>query len=158
MTEDIRQTMWKAMAESPFLMVKLDAGQDHAEPLIAQLDPDAHGVFWFYTSRDNRVAPGGPAMAQFVARDHRLFCCIKGTLAEESDPAVIDRYWSGTVEAWYEQGRDDPNLLMMRFDLDDAEIWKPDNSLKGLFRLMSGKADAPREMGVHETVSLKHAG
>ncbi len=158
MTEDIRRAMWEAMAQSPLLMVKLDAGHDHAEPLIAQLDPEAHGSFWFYTGRDNRIAPGGPAMAQFVARDHSLFCCISGKLVRETDPAVIERYWSGTVESWYEKGRDDPDMLMMRFDLKDAEIWKPDNSLKGLFRLMSGKADAPREMGVHETVSFRRAG
>lgn len=158
MSDDIRKIMWEAMAESPVLMVKLDTGRDHAEPLIAQLDPDARGAFWFYTSKDNRIAPGGPAMAQFVARDHKLFCCISGDLTEETDLEVIDRYWSATTETWYERGRDDPSLLMMRFDLKDAEIWRPDNSLKGLFRLMSGRADAPREMGVHETVSLKSVG
>ncbi|MGE4411349.1 MAG: general stress protein [Sphingomonadales bacterium] len=158
MTEDIRALLWNSMAESPFLMVKRNAGNDHAEPLIAQVDPNAHGAFWFYTSRDNRIAPGGPAMAQFVARDHSLFCCIAGTLVEESDPAVISRYWTPTLEAWYDKGRDDPNLLVMRFDLDDAEIWKPDNSIEGLFRMMTGKAEAPREMGFHKTISLKHAG
>ena len=155
MTDDIRAAMWKAMGQSPFLMVKLDAGRDHAEPLVAQLDEDAHGKFWFYTTRDNRIAPGGPAMAQYAARDHGLFCCISGTLVEETDPAVIDRYWSSTVESWYDGGRDDPDLLMMRFDLSEAEIWQPDNTLKGLFRLMSGKGVDPRKMGQHDVVSLK---
>lgn len=158
MTEDIRKTMWDAMAESPLLMVKLDGSHIHAEPLTAQLDPDAHGRFWFYISRDNRIARGGRAMAQFVARDHSLFCCISGRLIEEMDPAVIDRYWTNMVAGWYEGGRNDPRLMMMRFELEDAEIWKPDNSLKGLFRLMSGKPDNPREMGRHEMVSLKRTG
>lgn len=154
MSNDIRAAMWKALAQSPFLMVKLDAGHDHAEPLLAQLDEQVHGKFWFYTSRDNRIAPGGPAMAQFAARDHHLFCCISGTLVEESDPAIIKRYWSPTIDSWYE-GPDDPDMLMMRFDLKDAEVWQPDNSLKGLFRLMSGKGNEPREMGVHEVISLE---
>lgn len=158
MTDDIRRTMWETMADSPFVMVKLDEGHDHAEPMMAQLDPEAEGKFWFYTSRDNRIAPGGRAMAQFVARDHGLFCCISGTLSAETDPAVIDRHWTSTVDSWYEGGRNDPAMLMMRFDLEDAEIWKPDNSLTGLFRLMAGKAEAPREMGRHETISLKRTG
>lgn len=154
MTDDLRTNMWKAMAESPFLMIRLNAGTDHAEPLLAQLDPAAHGKFWFYTSKTNRIAAGGPAMAQFVARDHRLFACIAGTLAHENDPALIDRYWSDTVESWYEGGRTDPTMLMMRFDLREAEIWQPDNSLKGLFHKMTGKGDALREMGSHETLPL----
>ncbi|GLT00620.1 hypothetical protein GCM10007897_20080 [Sphingobium jiangsuense] len=155
MTDDIRAAMWKAMAQSPFLMVKLDTGHDHAEPLVAQLDEDVHGKFWFYTTRDNRIAPGGPAMAQFAARDHRLFCCISGTLVEEADPAVIERYWSPTIDSWYDGGRSDPDLLMMRFDLKEAEIWQPDSTLKGLFRLMSGKGGDPRKMGQHDVVSLE---
>ena len=155
MSDDIRAAMWKAMAQSPFLMVKLNRSHDHAEPLIAQLDENVHGKFWFYISRDNRIAPGGQAMAQFAARDHHLFCCISGTLTEEKDPAVITRYWSPTIESWYDGGRKDPDFLMLRFDLEDAEIWKPDSSIKGLFRLMSGKGDDPRSMGTQEVISLK---
>lgn len=154
MTDAIRADLWNMMAQSPIMMVRRNEGNDHAEPLIAQLDPAANGEFWFYTSRSNRIAPGGPAMAQFVARSHELFCSISGILTEEKDPAIIDRYWSQRVNSWYPQGRDDPDMLMMRFELIDAEIWKPDNSLQGLFRIMSGKADAPREMGIHETITL----
>lgn len=154
MSDIIRTNFWEMMADSPILMVKLNSDGNHAEPLIAQLDPDANGQFWFYTSRNNRIAPGGPAIAQFVARNHDLFCSISGTLTEETDHSVIDRYWSPRVNSWYPQGRTDPNMLMMRFDLIDAEIWKPDNSLQGLFKVMSGKADSPREMGIHETIPL----
>lgn len=63
-------------------------------------------------------------MAQFAAKDHYLFACINGTLVPEADEAVIDRYWSKQVEAWYPGGRQDPNLLMLRFDLGTAEIWR----------------------------------
>ncbi|MPT48425.1 MAG: general stress protein [Sphingobium sp.] len=154
MSDNIRTSFWETMAESPILMVKLNSDDSHAEPLIAQLDPAANGEFWFYTSRNNRIAPGGPAIALYVSRNHDLFCSISGTLTEEKDSAVIDRYWSPRVNSWYPKGRTDPDMLMMRFDLENAEIWKPDNSLQGLFRLMSGKTETPREMGLHQTIPL----
>lgn len=154
MTDSVRKQMWKAMEESPFLMLKLNESGDHAVPMEAHLDSHAHGEFWFYTSRTNRLAPGGKAMAQFISKDHDLFCCISGTLVEERDPAVIDRYWSNTVAAWYDKGRDDPALLMLRFELDDAEIWTLDRSLKGMFKLLTGKRAHDDEMGVHTTVDL----
>lgn len=152
--KDIREHFWSDMSKSPFLMVGLNNSHDHNVPMTAQLDPDADHCFWFYTSRENRLAPGGPAMAQFVAKDHGLFACISGTLVEESDPAVIDRYWSKQVEAWYEGGRNDPDLLMLRFDLGTAEIWQADLSIAGVFKMMFG-GDVAKEMkSKHAEVSL----
>lgn len=158
MSESIRRRMWESMAESPYLMLKLRHADDHAEPMVAQLDKNAEGKFWFFTKRSNRVASGGPAMAQFVSKGHDLFCCISGTLTAEQDPSVIDRYWSNGVEAWYPQGRDDPDLLVMRFELDDAEIWTRDSSFAGLFKLMAGQPIRGGELGEHETISLAGAG
>lgn len=158
MSDTIRQRMWKAMADSPYVMVGLTGALDHAQPMTAILDEKAEGVFWFYMNRANRLAPGGRAMAQFVSQGHDLFCCISGTLAEERDPAVVDRYWSNTVEAWFKGGRNDPDLLMMRFHLDDAEIWTRDSSFKGLFKLMSGRNIQQGELGEHTRVSLETHG
>ena len=158
MSDEIRQRMWKAIAESPYLMVRLVGASEHAEPMTAILDENVEGRFWFYMNRNNRLAPGGRAMAQFVSTGHDLFSCISGTLSAERDPAVVDRYWSHTVEAWFPGGRGDPDLLMMRFDLDNAEIWTRDSSFKGLFKLMRGRAIQQGELGEHTKVSLEAGG
>jgi len=156
MTDDIkiRDRFWKELAASPFLMVGLDAGQAHSLPMTAQLDKDASHEFWFYTSKDNRLAAGGLAMAQYSAKGHDLFACIHGTLVEETDPAVIDKYWSNQVEAWYPGGRSDPSLLMLRFELGDAEIWTADLGITGLFKLMTGGDLLPDMKGQHAEVAL----
>lgn len=150
----IKQDMWKAMADSPFVMIGLDGDHRHSEPMTAQLDPDADGKFWFYTTTDNRIAQGGAAMAQFVAKGHDLFACIAGTLTREIDPAIIDRYWSDDVAAWYDGGRDDPRLLMLRFELDDAEIWERDRSLKGALKRLTGQTVERDDAGEHAEVAL----
>lgn len=151
---EIRNRFWKDLAHSPFLMVSLQGTQDHAMPMTAQLDEDANHCFWFYSSKGNRLAVGGPAMAQFVAKDHDLFACVDGTLAVESDPAIIDRYWSKDVAAWYQGGRDDPDLLMLRFDLGTAEIWCADSAAGGLLRKLFG-GDARKDIqGNHAEISL----
>lgn len=151
---EIKDRFWKELSESPFLMVGLENAHHHSLPMTAQLDKNANSAFWFYTSRDNRLASGGPAMAQFAGKDHHLFACIAGTLTEETDVAVIDAHWSNEVAAWYEGGRSDPNLLMLRFDLGDAEIWLADMSLKGVFKMLVG-GDVRSEMkGKHVEVSL----
>jgi general stress protein 26 len=152
---EIRGDMWRELGDSPFLMIGLEGQHRHAVPMTAQLDPDAHGKFWIYTHTHSRIAAGGPAMAQFVAKGHHLYACIAGTLVAETDGAVIDRYWSDIVEAWYDQGRTDPDLLMLRFELDDAEVWETDTSIAGAFRMLTGRKVDPSEAGSHAEVALR---
>lgn len=154
MSDDIKTKMWKAMSQSPKVMVSLVNKDMHAEPMYAQLDSDADGRFWFYTTKDNRIAQGGKAMIHFASKGHDVFACIRGTLVTESRSEIIDRYWSNPVEAWYEEGKDDPSLLMLRFELDDAEIWDADPSIKGVFKMLTGKNVQPEEMGDHKKVDL----
>lgn len=154
MSDDIKTKMWKAMSQSPKVMVSLVNKDMHAEPMYAQLDSDAHGRFWFYTMKDNRIAQGGKAMIHFASKGHDVFACIRGTLVTESRSEIIDRYWSNPVEAWYEEGKDDPSLLMLRFELDDAEIWDAEPSIKGVFKMLTGKNVQPEEMGDHKKVDL----
>ena len=154
MSDDIKTKMWKAMSQSPKVMVSLVNKDMHAEPMYAQLDNDADGRFWFYTTKDNRIAQGGKAMIHFASKGHDVFACIRGTLVTESRSEIIDKYWSNPVEAWYEEGKDDPSLLMLRFELDDAEIWDADPSIKGVFKMLTGKNVQPEEMGDHIKVDL----
>ena len=156
MSDDIKTRMWKEMADHPYVMAKIEDAHDHAIPMNAVLDDDAHGHFWFYHTKDGRLAKGGRAMVQYVAKGHDLFACISGTLVAETDPAVIDRYWNNSVAAWYEGGKQDPKLLMLRFDLDDAEIWTADGSITGAFKLMTGMTMKGGEFGEHADVSLQN--
>ena len=100
------------------------------------------------------VIDDDPAMAQFVSKDHKIFACISGTLEEERDPAVIDRYWSKQTEAWFKGGRSDPDLLMLRFELDDAEIWEADATMTGFFKMLTGSKIEGGEVGRHVETAL----
>jgi general stress protein 26 len=39
----------------------------------------------------------------------------------------MDRYWNAVVAAWYPDGKDDPQLTMLRLDCADAEVWISDD-------------------------------
>ena len=153
-SDEIREEFWESIADSPFVMLSLDSGGSHAIPMRAQLDKDANSAIWFYTSRDNRLARGGPAMMQFVSKGHDLFACVSGTLTEETNDAIIDKHWSNPVEAWYSEGRQDPSLLMLRLDLGTAEIWEAAPGVVGMFKMMTGMTMSGDEMGDHARVPL----
>ncbi|MEE4453838.1 pyridoxamine 5'-phosphate oxidase family protein [Novosphingobium resinovorum] len=149
MDKDIREQFWKAFQASPFIMMKLEGAAGHAEPMTAQLDKDAHHAVWFFTRRDNRIGAGGRAMGQVMTRGHEVFACIDGTLVEETDTAVRDKHWNNAVEAWFPGGKADPSVVMLRFDIADAEVWTSDMGLKGAFKLLTGKPIKEHEAGEH---------
>ncbi|QJB70773.1 pyridoxamine 5'-phosphate oxidase family protein [Parasphingorhabdus halotolerans] len=152
--QEIKEEFWEALDDSPYVMVSIMGSNAHAIPMRAQLDKDADSAIWFFTSTDNRLASGGPAMAQFASKRHDLFACIGGTLTKETEPAVFDKLWSNAVEAWYEKGRLDPKLLLLRFDLRNAEIWESDPGIVGMFKMMTGLTMDGNEMGEHAKVAL----
>ena len=60
-------------------------------------------------------------------------------LTPDNDPAVIDRLWNRFVAAWYEGGKSDPQLQLLRLDPGHAQVWLNENSLSAGIKLMLGK-------------------
>lgn len=150
--QTLKEHMWEKLEKGPFLMVGLAGGHDHSEPLTAQLDKDQVDTLWFFIRKDNRLARGGAAMAQFVSKGQDFFACLSGTVAIDNDPAMIDKLWSRPVEVWFPKGRSDPDLALLRFDIDDAELWEADISLTGRLKMVFGGRIRPDEEGGHAVV------
>ena len=125
----------------------------HSEPLTVQLDEDQLDTLFFFVAKHNRVARGGPAMVQFVSKGQDYFGCMSGTITTDNDPALIDKLWSRQVESWFPGGRDDPNLTLIRFHIDDAELWESDMSLVGQFKMLFGGRIKPEEEGSHAHIT-----
>lgn len=125
----LKTKFWKALADSPFVFLQRDHEPDAAVPMTAQLDKNADSTIWFFTTRDNSLANMGPATVTFAAKGHNMFARFKGVLGEEKSAERLDKQWSNFVEAWFPQGKQDPNMIMLRMDLGTAEIWDGDQSL-----------------------------
>jgi general stress protein 26 len=98
-------------------MVGLRDGSSHSEPLTAQLDKDQVDTLWFFIGKDNRLAKGGDATVNFVAKGQDFFASLSGTATVDNNLAMIDKLWSRQVEALLPGGKADPNLVLLRFDI-----------------------------------------
>ena len=122
------------------VMLGQEGGRAPARPMTAIVDGDDNrGPLWFFTSQDSELmqAGSGPANATYVAKGHDLFARIEGVLREDTDPAMIDRLWNPFVAAWYD-GKDDPDIALMRLDLESAEIWENASSLVAGIKALFG--------------------
>jgi general stress protein 26 len=146
---ELEEKFWKALKSDMTIMVGIQSEVDgRLRPMTAQLDEDRPGPMWFFTSTDNALvqdlASDSRAIASFVAKGHDLFASVQGHLALEADRTVIDRLWNRFVAAWYEGGKDDPKLALLRLDPDRGEVWLNGSSLVAGIRIMLG-ADPKRD-------------
>jgi general stress protein 26 len=142
--QELEQKFWKALKSDMTMMLGLDGVEDgHARPMTAQLEHDDHGPIWFFTAKDNTIvknlaAQSGRAIATFTSKGHDLFATVHGTVRLDTDRAVIDRLWNRYVAAWYEGGKDDPKLALLRLDPERAEIWADASSMLAGVKLLLG--------------------
>ena len=137
------EKFWKAVHADRTLMVGLAGVDDgHMRPMTAVTE-GAQGPIWLFTTRQATLVThldiDTRAVASFVAKGHDLFASIHGRLAVSNDPAIIDRLWNPMIAAWYPGGRQDPDLTLLRFEAEDAEIWLSETGLLAGLKMLFGK-------------------
>lgn len=152
--DDLKDKFWDEISTHPVVMIGLSPSSHHHVPMRAQLDQSAHAKIWFFTGRDHKIAKGGRCHVSYIAKDHKLYGSIRGILSEEHDRSIIDKHWNNAVAAWYEKGREDPNMIMLRLDMDDAEFWTADLSIKGMFKMLTGMHVSADDIGSHAEIAM----
>ena len=145
MTDDteIKAKFWRALKSDRTMFLGLAQGEDgHARPMTAQIEGDDSGPIWFFASSDNalvaQIGASARAMAHFVSKGHDVWATIHGTLSLTQDRAMIERLWNPYVAAWFEGGKDDPKIRLIRLDTEEAEIWIDASSIVAGVKAMLG--------------------
>jgi general stress protein 26 len=141
---DIETKFWKALKSDRTLMLGLTgADGGHAQPMTAQLDDKHGGPIWIFTAKDTdlveALGEGHEAAAQFASKNHELFATLHGTLTPHNDRETIERLWNPFVAAWFEGGKDDPKLQLLRFEPEEGQIWLNENSLFAGVKMLLGR-------------------
>ena len=145
---DLKEKFWDEVKDSPFMMLGLQGvDDDFTRPMTAQIDGEK---IYFFAARSEDLFKGMSrskrAIATFTGKGHKLFASIHGTLVEDMDRAVIDRLWNPFIASWYKDGKDDPDLVLLRLQADSADVWEAHTgatlkaaALKLLFNIDPGK-------------------
>ncbi len=120
-------------------------------------DDDPEKVIWFITAKGTDLvkAAATRADAQYIISSdgESFYACINGTLSLSNDEAKLDKLWNAVASAWFEDGKRDDDLQLMRFDLTDAEVWATDGGIKFLYEVAKAHlTDSKPDMGDHGTL------
>ncbi|MEO8176513.1 MAG: pyridoxamine 5'-phosphate oxidase family protein [Sphingomicrobium sp.] len=161
--DELADKFWKELGSSPFVMLGLAGVDDRfTRPMTAQVDGDGDGdgedgarQIWFFAAKSEDLVKGlaksSRAIATFAAKGHGLFASIHGKLVLDHDRAVIERLWNPMIASWYKDGKDDPDLALIRFDADRADVWEAHlgSTLKAALIRMIGRDPGKQHQDEH---------
>ncbi len=157
---ELREKLWKSLGSDMVVMLGLRGAKDgHKRPMAAQLRDTDPSTIWFFGDRTTELAEAlaagpGEAEACYSAKGHELFACLHGRLAIDNDRAVIDELWNPHVAAWYPGGKEDPKLVLFRYDPEHAEIWDAEMGLLASVKALFGVDPEKAEREKHASVAL----
>ena len=125
--EDLRERLWKELDDARIVMLGLVGGEPHHMQPMAAFGDKAGDAIWFFTKKDTdlvrQTGEGHQAMICIMAKDMEFQACIHGVVVQDIDRGKMEQFWSPYVSAWYPEGKDDPDLTMVRLDPKDARVW-----------------------------------
>ena len=66
---------------------------------------------------------------------------VAGRATLVDDRSMVREMWNPVVGAWFPEGPDDPDVLLLRVDAESAEYWKePGGRLASLLSFVKAKA------------------
>jgi general stress protein 26 len=131
----------------------------HSRPMYTQRH-DFDGTLWFFVSKNSvkvdEIANHPRVNISYAAPNDQRYVSVSGTAALVEDRAQAKKFWSPLYKAWFPGGLDDPELALLRIDVEHAEYWDPPS---GIVVQLAGflKAIATGERargGDHQKVNL----
>jgi general stress protein 26 len=142
---DMETKLWKHLRSDMICMLGLAGVEEgHSRPMTAQfIDDQETGPIWFFTSKEHAMvrAMGSRhrSIIQFESKGHELFASIHGDLVPDNDRATLDKLWNKFIAAWFPGGKEDPNLQLIRFDPERAQVWLNEHNLVAGIKLLMGR-------------------
>jgi general stress protein 26 len=137
-------------------------GTLRSRPMTTQTDPDdpdgAQGCLWFFGSLSGEVVAdlqSDPVVNIGYADPGRdSYVSVAGKASVVDDSARKKRLWNKFTEAWFPGGPEDPDVALLRVQIEQAEYWNvKESKATQLFKM--AKANITREppqMGEHAKI------
>ncbi|MBS7455839.1 pyridoxamine 5'-phosphate oxidase family protein [Coralloluteibacterium stylophorae] len=87
----------------------------------------------------------------YAEPDKQVYVSVRGTATIERDRALIDDLWTPMAKAFFPEGKDDPDLVVLRVRIESADYWTGSGNFVGraigFARALAGEGSSA--MGEH---------
>ncbi len=152
--------VWEVIDKAGICMMttRFDGGM-RARPMEARPDRE-EGVIWFLTDqrglKDDEIDSTPEVCLIFVYEREKVYLSLTGEAFVAHDPDRAHALWNEKQKLWW-SGPDDPNLRVVRVELEAAEMWDgPANSAVAAFEFAKARlTGAKPNLGENRKVSVE---
>lgn len=88
---------------------------------------DEQGNIWFLTHKESEhyknIEENNRVLLTFASEVENEYLSITGEAHHTDDSKVIDVLWDEDDEKWYDNGREDENVAVLKVSVEDAYYW-----------------------------------
>lgn len=99
---------------------------NNARPMTIQ-ECDEEGNLWFISSSDSNknfeIKVDNRVQLYFMNNGSAEYLHVYGKAFIYKDKSTIEDKWSALANAWFEEGKDDPNVSIIRVTPDETYYW-----------------------------------
>ena len=115
------------------MLTTVDENNDlHSRPMSVNGDIDPDGDLWFFTNvsshKVSEIARLPKVNVSFADPENQHYVSITGTAQLVRDRDKIEELWKPEFKMWFPEGKDDPEIALLRVNLEKAEYWDSPSS------------------------------
>ncbi len=136
-----------------------EEGHLHARPMAMQ-DIEFDGDIWFFTGKSSpkvhQIEDSPRVNVAFSDPDHQNYVSLSGRASLVIDAEKNKELWNPALTAWFPQGLEDPELALLKIDVDGAEYWDaPSSTVAHVVGFVQAKLTGkPGDPGDHAKIDL----
>lgn len=117
-------------------------GDFHTRPMATHdMDPD--GTMWFFTydnsHKVDEIRQNQRVSVAFSDPGSEVYVSTTGTADVVKDQSKINELWSDFLKTWFPNGKDDPNIALLKINIHAGEFWdRPGGKMVKLFEMAKG--------------------
>jgi general stress protein 26 len=124
--------LWEMIRPIRFAMLTSDdGGMLRSRPMVAS-QSDFDGTLWFFTRASSHkvdeVRAHDRVAVSYADPARQTYVSLSGHARLVRDKALIRDHWGEAVRTWFPKGIEDPDIALLRVDVEAAEYWDAPSS------------------------------
>ncbi len=140
------------------MITKTAEGKLSGRPMAnAKVDDD--GSIWFFTNeysgKVEEISHKNEIFLTYASPSKNTYVSFNAAAVLNDDRAKIKELWSPAMKAWFPEGEDDPKILLIKAEPQEAEYWDgSSNKIVVLFAMIKAAITGKYTDGGHGTLTI----
>ena len=158
LSDDAAVEKLRALAENKICLFCTFEGNEIVSRPMSTQAVDDDGTLWFFSSRNSlkniQVTADSKVYLMYADTGAQHYLSLTGDAEIADDRKKIEALWTPMVKAWFEQGKDDPDITLIKVHPSEGHYWDTKNGklismIKIAAAALTGKQP---DAGVHGSV------